>query len=363
MNKLIHILGSDISHHNITLLHFFNETLATTCPLEQTIQFMIVSKNDQCLSRYIHLNIEKYSTQQSIAKALLSRSLLKPEERYFLHGQFNYFIWLLLFLNKIASNRISWHVWGGDLYEDSRQMLHKMFYLLRRQSYGKISHVFATRGDLKFYHQYYPSTPSSLLYFPTRLAHTNIKHSLKNITNIHNGYITLLIGNSGDPSNRHIQAIHKIYRQFGSKVNVIIPMGYPCNNHVYINKVLMQGNYYFSSKRVNLLNKNIEFNNYLKLLSQCDIGYFLFQRQQGIGTLSLLIQLRLPFVISRHNTFSKDLVEQGIPVLYDDEIINYSTIQIIREKMLSLNLKNINFFYPNIINNWRTALSIAITGN
>lgn len=111
--------------------------------------------------------------------------------------------------------------------------------------------------------------------------------------------MTLLVGNSGDPSNRHCQAMHAIRHQFGASVRIILPMGYPAGNDAYIAVVRAESKRYFPTSHLKILTEPLAFNDYLTLLHQCNAGYFLFQRQQGIGTLSLLIQLGLPFVLSR----------------------------------------------------------------
>lgn len=353
MNNLIHVLGSDIPHHNLTVLRFFNETLSMLYPSSQTRHFMVMARDRASFLVYDRLDIECFDSQQALTQALVNRAAVVTDEHYFLHGQFNPSLWLALLMRKIQSSRISWHVWGADLYEDSRFFSHRLFYLLRRHAQGCIGHLFATLGDLSFYQQHHPSVPSSLLYFPTRLA-ADIKREIPELRPL-----TFLVGNSGNPSNRHCQALRNIYRQFGSEVRLVLPMSYPIGNHVYVARVQAEAERYFLGDNLQILTERLEFNDYVGLLGQCDAGYFLFRRQQGIGTLSLLLQLRLPFVLSRKNPFWQDLIAQQVPVLFEDNPLNFNLIKEVRQQLLSLDLTRIAFFYPNILEGWSQALNIA----
>lgn len=356
MSKLIHVLGSNIPRHNLTLLRFFNETLAVICPAEQTRQFMVVATAGMTFSGCGRLDIERFESKRALTKALVRRAATAPEERYFLHGQFNSSLWLAMLTGKIYPARISWHVWGADLYEESRRLSHRLFYLLRRRAQGQVGCVFATHGDLACYRQQHPSVSVSLLYFPTRLAENIVRMEKAEAGN---RPLTLLVGNSGDPSNRHCQALRSIHHQFGSAVQIIEPMGYPTGNDAYIATVRAEGARYFSEGQVRILTEQLAFNDYLALLLECDAGYFLFRRQQGIGTLSLLIQLGLPFILSRHNPFCQDLIAQQVPLLYDDDLLNPSIIYEMRRRMVAQDPARIAFFYPNIQHGWYQALSIA----
>ncbi|MBC0855820.1 TDP-N-acetylfucosamine:lipid II N-acetylfucosaminyltransferase [Pantoea stewartii] len=348
---LIHVLGSDIPHHNLTVLRFFNDVMSTELPAPVARHFMVVTRQPESLIGFDALRIETFSSKKALSEALLRRAKQR-EQRFFCHGQFNPWLWLALLSGRLHRSQVYWHVWGADLYEDSRSLKFRLFYFLRRIAQGRIARVFATEGDLYHYQQRHPSVPRTLLYFPTRLPTAAITPRPDDI-------LTVLLGNSGDASNRHTEGLEAIRAQFGQNVRIAVPLGYPPNNDEYIARIQNAADRLFPQGQVTLLRENLAFDDYLALLARCHLGYFMFERQQGVGTLCLLIQANIPFVLTRKNSFWRDVTAQQLPVLFSDDALTPAIVAEARRQLMGCDKQHVAFLAPGYLVGWQAALRLC----
>ena len=93
MTALIHVLGSDIPHHNQTVLRFFNDELAAD---PQARRFLVVGDEARVRDGYPALDITCYRGKKALAQAVIATAKANRQQRFFFHGQFNTGLWLAL---------------------------------------------------------------------------------------------------------------------------------------------------------------------------------------------------------------------------------------------------------------------------
>lgn len=344
--RICHILGSDIPHHNQTVMAFFRDQLWNRIPLQARAAFYIVGGSGDSDPP----EVKRFASKKALATFLIQEAKQRDDTFYLLHGQFNLTIWLAILFNRLPLDRLGWHIWGADLYEDSTQLKFKLFYPLRRLAQKKLRHVFATAGDLARFSQVNSTAEKTVLYFPTKMD-LSLQVPDNDRSAVTDKPLTILLGNSGDQSNRHLEALQQIKQQLGKQVRIIIPMGYPENNQPYIAQVKCKAGELFAESAVEILEQRIAFQDYLAILAQCDLGYFIFARQQGIGTICLLTQFDIPLLLNPQNPFCLDLQRQRVPFI-EMQQLNHEGVAACKVRLAALDKTQIDFFAPNFADGW-----------
>ena len=81
MTALIHILGSDIPHHNQTVLRFFNDELASGDP--DAREFMVAGQDNGLSVACPVLTLSFWPDKAALAKAVVAKAKADREQRFF----------------------------------------------------------------------------------------------------------------------------------------------------------------------------------------------------------------------------------------------------------------------------------------
>lgn len=93
----------------------------------------------------------------------------------------------------------------------------------------------------------------------------------------------ILVGNSGDPSNNHLDVFKKIRKYNLKDRKIIVPLSYGGSKD-YVEYIIQMGKEYFKSNFVPLVNF-LPLEEYNKLISGCGFIIFNHNRQQAVGNI------------------------------------------------------------------------------
>lgn len=100
--------------------------------------------------------------------------------------------------------------------------------------------------------------------------------------------ITILVGNSADPSNNHEEILERLAVFKNKNIMVIAPLSYGKKDNV--DKVVRVGRKLLG-ERFTPLTDFLPFNEYLKVLTEVDVAVFNHNRQQAMGNIISLLGL------------------------------------------------------------------------
>jgi hypothetical protein len=199
------------------------------------------------------------------------------------------FFW---FLHKTVFLKAVWVYWGADVYEYRKRhsgLKHFLYHLARKRIIRLIPDIAGyLEGDYNLIREHYPTGAKyhHVIYpIPTnfemcdRLMKKQGRESAQTI---------VLVGNSGNESNRHLEAFRLLEKFHSNGFLILCPLSYGAKKASYVQEVIREGNRIFG----NNFRPVVDFmppDKYLEMLNEVDVAVMNHDRQQGLGnTLSLL---------------------------------------------------------------------------
>ncbi|MDM1527398.1 TDP-N-acetylfucosamine:lipid II N-acetylfucosaminyltransferase [Myroides odoratimimus] len=233
---------------------------------------------------------------------------------------------------------VHWFIWGGDIY--NRPEIGNSIFSNRTVSTllkirfvkefvriitNKVRGSLFSMGEIK---EFVRNNVDKLVttieedaQLVNRVFKTNIKfgefiyytvgNDLKDIDLKKEGAFNILLGNSGHPTNNHIDVLEALSLKKEEFEKVIVPLNY--GDKLYIKKVVEVGNRLLGKQFVPLL-KFMALEEYNRILDSCDIAIFNNYRQQGFGNVVSLLSLGKTIYLSEKNTIYSYLLRNGVEV-------------------------------------------------
>jgi hypothetical protein len=227
-----------------------------------------------------------------------------------------------LFLNQHLLEKSYWATWGYDIYfyQNSRNTLEdELRYQIRKEIYAKIKYlVVGMKYEKELVEKVYGTQakwidcfmyPSNLYKEPPKIDRDD-KH------------INILIGNSADPSNNHLDIFSKIEKYKDKSVRVFVPLSY--GNEEYAQQVIDDGVRVFGDRFV-AMREFMPLDKYIEFLMSIDIAIFGHERQQAMGNIITLLGFGKKVYIKSSITTWEELKYLGVEV-FDYECIESSDI-------------------------------------
>lgn len=299
-------------------------------------------------------SVEKYPVEQSETVYVLGDGIwskvsgyaklvkqLHSARKVILHGLFNVRVVMVLTLCPWVLPKCHWVIWGGDLYKYrkvTKAWRSRIKEALRRFVIRRVGHLVTyIEGDVELARQWYGAKGK---YHECIMYLSNVvdpKMTVESDPAPDHDSLNILLGNSADPSNNHIEALERLLPFKDQDIKIFASLSY--GDQTYAKTVIRQGEKWFGDKFV-AMTDFIPFEQYLQFLKSIDIAVFNHQRQQAMGnTITLLGMGKTVYIrsdVSQWELFKKERikvldVERNDLKLIDSETAAHNA-QIVKQK-------------------------------
>lgn len=256
--------------------------------------------------------------QNFLRKSFIIFKRLRSSSKIIYHGLPLYF-YAIIFPSVIK--KVAWVIYGGtDLYyqktgsfvRDWLNILARKFFLKRVRMH--LTHI---EGDSSYANANYHSK-ARFFYHPVYLSNVFDHHKQLN-NRMDNATLSLLVGNSTDPSNHHVEIFEWLKELLGNApCNIYCPLSYG-HYKEYKEEVKKLGYEFFGNRFIPIENfmTPTEYN---KFLDGIDIAIFNHKRQEAMGVTLTLLSLGKEVYMNAKTSSFLSLIERGFQV-YDNALL------------------------------------------
>jgi hypothetical protein len=212
--------------------------------------------------------------------------MLHVSEKVMLHGLFDLRLISSLALFPWLLKRCYWVIWGGDLYQYQKpkpRLINKIKESLRKFVIKRIGHLVTfIPGDVELARKWYEARGEyqECLMYLSNVVNQQVLIDAEQAKAAHVG-LNILVGNSADPSNNHLEALEKLLPYKDQNIRIYAPLSY--GDPAHAKSVVEQGKEWFGDKFSPIISF-MPFDQYLSFLKSVDIAIFNHNRQQAMGT-------------------------------------------------------------------------------
>tara|TARA_B100000886_G_C20425050_1_gene493529 strand:- start:274 stop:1332 length:1059 start_codon:yes stop_codon:yes gene_type:complete len=219
-------------------------------------------------------------------------SLFKVSDKIILHGLLDPRIVIILFFMPWQLYKCHWAIWGADLYTyklSKRNLKWRIKEFFRQRVIREIGHILTyIPGDVELARKWYGAKGihhECLMYQSNIIDQNIILPSAK--IDVYND-LNILIGNSADVSNNHIDSLKMLLPYKNHDIKIFAPLSY--GDKIYAKMISDKGREWFGEKFTSITTF-MEYEDYIKFLKKIDIAIFNHKRQQAMGNIISLLGL------------------------------------------------------------------------
>ncbi len=257
----------------------------------------------------------------------------------------------LLLPNKI--NKVIWVIHGGidiPLSNKSKKLTEYLDLLFKRKIKSHTTHI---QEDSDIVNRTL-GINADFIYSPGYLSNTftNIKDGSEFVYKKGFSNKNILLGNSTDPHNNHIEALEIVEKACIEAEMITSILSYGVYES-YKENVISVGEKMFGQK-FNPVSKFMPLSDYLKLLNSIDYAVFNHKRQEAMGVTIQLLSLAKPIFFNPQSPAYQSLIRRGYVVFNIYELEKFKDIKSVdlrknRELLLKeYSLEVLNSFYTNL---------------
>lgn len=208
--------------------------------------------------------------------AIINRCLDTDVDALFVHGLF--FSWQKKLIKEIGSKKhIGWIIWGGDLYNPIK---------VNEPIVDIVEHIDSihslVEGDVEVFKKHYGNCPTFRFGYPYPGLYGDIMEETES-----NDRPRIIVGNSGDYSNNHIEILEALRTKKDVRdYDILLPVSYNLIPE-YENAILKWLNAAGMTDFVKLIKNFIEPDEYRTFVGSSDMLITAHNRQQAIGNMLL----------------------------------------------------------------------------
>lgn len=167
----------------------------------------------------------------------------------------------------------------------------------------------------------------------------------------------ILIGNSADRANCHIDAFEKLKRFADEDIEIVVPLSY--GDKDYRKEVIEKGTEIFGEK-FRPVTHFMDIEKYTQFLNSCDAAVFNNNRQQAMGNINMLLQLGKKVFLRKDNRMWDHYKEAGL-LLYEIDTADELSIREFVHMDPAAAFNNIKIMekkqdFRRVIEQWKTVL-------